>query len=217
MKHFVLGLIFLHTACTHSVEKFEAPLAKKDCSLALKNIPELQPLQKTADSAAWATKNLAAYSYVGLNYTAELAWDVSAGTLMFVGLCLPELALMTVATKNGAGYGRFSGVEAGTGFRTALCFPVTETSKKVLAPPLGRRAYESTHSLRCPDVKGLVQSYVKVIACYEETPSKENLSEALLTIDELQSNRGFNSCVEPGQQQGLIERRAQIINKLQAL
>ncbi len=194
------------TSCAHAPHAtFDSHLQALRCDQAFESVPQLQKIEKTQDSMEWMVKNTAAYSYVGLNYTAEVLWDVSVGVVGFVVLCLP---LQVAATKTGPGnnYPLFLG--GGNPPRISNCLPAPGGGAAYFSPPLGRKAYHQTKKFRCPNVTPLAESLEKVALCFEQRKSPEDTKKAMVTLENLAASEDFFSCVDEGVQRRILERHA---------
>lgn len=185
---FVYYLPFLILAnCSHSQNSFEDKLIHSQCDEAFLNLPEVQPINKTVETTAWLAKNTAAYTYVGLNYTAEILWDASVGVMGVVVLCMPVMAATAYAARAG-----------GNGYPVVGCLPQPDGYKGLFSPPLGRNAIKDTQDFRCPNVDGLAHSLEKVAVCYKQKGDKD---KARQTYNNIKKSKHFFSCLEPKYQQ----------------
>lgn len=194
--NFILYTLCL-TSCVHTPAKnFESQLKAGQCEKAFTAVPELQRIEKTQQTASWLMKNTVAYTYVGLNYTAEVLWDASVGTAGFIALCLPLpiMAVMSDANNHRA--------------RTPLnfdqrvqpiglsCLPEPDGIRNVvLSPPLGRNALSATENFRCPDVTPLALSLEKVGECHEKRNEIGDRDKAFKTYEAIANSSDFFSCV----------------------
>ena len=63
------------------------------------------------------------------------------------------------------------------------------------SPPLGRRAWESTAPLRCPDLDSLSKALRSVAECYEQRETPSSIEKALRTLESLKESRQGYSCL----------------------
>lgn len=195
-------------SCAHAPQKkFEARLEALQCEEAFQNVPELQKTEETKESATWMLKNSVAYTYVGINYTAEVLWDVSVGTVGFVVLCLPVPVLAGLANAS-----LHSGPPYidGRGPTVSGCLAPLGSTKRLMSPPLGRNARKDTEKFRCPDVTPLAISLEKVSRCYENRKAPEDLHKALLTLENISGSEDFFQCVEESVQTRILKRSTEL-------
>lgn len=158
------------------------------------SVPEFQRSDKAAKSAAWMANSTVAYTYVGLNYTAEVLWDVSVGTVAVVALCGPVILAATSSHTHG----------------NLQCIPVGMPIKKLVSPPLGRNAWEKTHDMRCPNVEPLVESLEKVARCFEKRNTELDRKLAIATLNNIENSKYFYACVSPSISDRIAAKRVEL-------
>ncbi|MES2855293.1 MAG: hypothetical protein V4692_05495 [Bdellovibrionota bacterium] len=193
----IVTSIVFSTACSHQQKEFESEITAGRCEDALDRIPENDPMIKLANRTEQATGTIVSYAFAGMNYSAEVLWDVAGGTVMFVALCAPTIAAL--ALHNGPVFGN------------ANCFPGDIGA--LGAPPLGRKSLEDTKHLRCPDLTGLSRSLRRVSTCYASRGGPVNLKKASDNLESLQRSSEFYSCL-PEAEQTLVKNE---LAKIQAL
>lgn len=181
--------------CTHHREKeeLEHTFDQMQCGAALRKDPFQNFTEVAAETSEHLGKKAMAYTYVAGNYTAEVLWDVTAGVVLFVGLCAPIVAVAVAAKGNV--HGSFS------------CLPGGKKAKALFAPPLGRQSLQKTQSWRCPNYEPLVETLHKVLLCHQQKDSLEDMDKALQTLDNLESSGDFYDCLTNVQKLSLQNRR----------
>lgn len=203
-KFFLILSLFLFKCAHNPHHEFNSLLEKKNCEDSFVHIPELQASQRVVKNADWAAKNTLAYTYIGLNYTAEVVWDVSVGAVGVIVLCAPFVALMAASSASGNPSGMIG----------APCFPPPEFSKILLSPPLGKKSFLATEALRCPNVEPLVLSLEKVAHCYEDRNGTNDAEKALKTMDSIIYSQHFFSCASLQTQKRIEEKQTLLKNKI---
>jgi hypothetical protein len=184
-------VIFHLVGCHHYQKEFDSQIHNTDCENALMVVPELQPAQYAVETALWATKNTLAYSYVGANYTAEVVWDVSVGTVGFVALCWPVFLIYPYAANRSN-----SMVFGSTNQGPVSCLPSPVSYNSVRSPPLGRNALEKTQEFRCPNVDGFAKSLEKVAQCFEKRNQPGDIQKAVRTLENIEKSKDFFKCLK---------------------
>lgn len=204
-KSIIFLLLFNIPACSHHREKaeLERSLVNMQCEDALRQDPFRDFTDASVDVTEHLGKKALAYSYIAGNYTAEVLWDVSAGVVLFVGLCAPVIAL-SAASKSPV-HGNWT------------CIPAGKTGKALFAPPLGRKSVQKTHSWRCPDYEPLLQTLQKVIVCHQKKDTPDNLDKALQTLANLESSNAFYDCLSDPQKLSLQDHRLNLQKRLAEL
>lgn len=206
MTKLVLFLLLISfVACSHHRDKaeLEDTLVNLQCENALRKDPFRDFTEASVDVTEHLGKKALAYSYIAGNYTAEVLWDVSAGVVLFVGLCAPVIALAT-ATKSPV-HGNWT------------CIPAGKTGKALFAPPLGRKSVQKTQAWRCPDYEPLLKTLEKVIVCHQKQDTAEHLDKALQTLANLESSSSFYDCLTDPQKLGLQDHRLNLQKRLAEL
>ena len=205
-KPILIILLCNFLACSHHHEKaeLEQTLVHLQCEEALRKDPFRDFTEASVDVTEHLGKKALAYSYIAGNYTAEVLWDVSAGVILFVGLCAAPAVAVSVATK-GKVYGSTS------------CLPGGNTGKALFAPPLGRKSVQKTQTWRCPNYEPLFETLQKVIVCHQKKDTPENIDKALQTLDNLESSSSFYDCLTNLQKVSLQEHRLNLQKRLAEL
>ncbi len=201
-KPIIFILLLNFTACSHHREKakLEQTLADLNCEQALRTDPFRNFTKAGVDVTEHLGKKALAYSYIVGNYSAEVLWDISAGVVLFVGLCAPIVAV-AVASKSPVP-GQLS------------CLPGGKQAKALFAPPLGRKSVKSTESWRCPNYEPLLETLQKVIVCHQKKDTPENLDKALQTMNNLESSSSFYDCLTASQKLALQDHRLNLQKRL---
>lgn len=208
LPSFLLAMIFLG-ACTHTPRTFERHLQAKNCDEALNTVPENDPSIRLLKHAESSARTAISYGYIGANYSAEILWDTVAGGLTLVALCSPGILVSATLAAQ-------SGNSQAVGSPNKYCFPLSHLNA-VLAPPLGRKAIQSTAELRCPDLSSLIHSLRSVSACFEEREDRASLLQAERSLEVVQESSGFYSCFNSTEKMALESDLARIRNKLALL
>jgi hypothetical protein len=191
MKKMLIAILIFNLGCSHQSQKqFQSHLHGFKCEEAMQSIPELKRSEKAKKSATWMAKSTAAYTYVGANYTAEVLWDVSVGTLMVVALCWP--AVLAAASGSGTSIG---------------CIPSPVPFQALSSPSLGRNAIQKTQEMRCPNVEPLALSLEKVAHCFESRNTQQDRKLAYKTLSNIENSKYFFSCVSPEVSQRISAQR----------
>jgi hypothetical protein len=207
-----LVAISLPACAYHQQQKqLDQTLTSHNCEGALKKNPFESLKETSVRSTEYLGKNALAYTYIAGNYTTEVLWDVSAGVVLFVGLCGPMIAI--AATGNATFYNPPLADSTGQLQRGSFpCLPSPKSAKSLFSPPLGRKSIAQTRSFRCPDNEPLLKTLEKVLTCHEK---QENLDKALQTLDNLESSEGFYNCLTDLQKLSLQSKRLDL-QKLKA-
>jgi hypothetical protein len=178
-------------SCSSPTKKFEQHLSGGNCEQALDELPENDLGVKLIGHTQQVGGTVASYAFTGASYTAEILWDVTGTTIMFVALCGPMMA--AIVATNGVG----------TTPTTAplKCLPGKVDS--LSAPPLGRRAYRSSKPMRCPPLESLSQSMRKVAACFENRNTEPDLQRAYQSLKAIRESGDFFDCL-PNQEQSAV-------------
>jgi len=196
---FALGFALL-SGCATQQKKFETELAKGACDQALLDIPEKTTGAKFISSTHQAGGTLLSYAFTGASYTAEILWDITGGTVMFLGLCGPIIAVEALAINNGGG---------ASGQVVCLSgFP--EKIDRLGAPPLGRKAYRSTANLRCPPLEGLSQSIRQVASCFAGQKTSQSQARARKTLESIRNSGEFYNCLNSEEQKSVDQALAEL-------
>jgi hypothetical protein len=204
-KLVLFPLLCSFVACSHHREKaeLEKTLVNLQCEDALRK----DPFRDFTDASVEVTEHLGkkalAYSYIAGNYTAEVLWDVSAGVVLFVGLCAPVMAV--AAAAQGPVHGNWT------------CIPAGKTGKALFAPPLGRKSVQKTHNWRCPNYEPLLNTLQKVILCHQKKDTPDTLDKALQTLANLESSSSFYDCLSDLQKLSLQDHRLNLQKRLAEL
>ena len=186
---FALAISFSSTGCTTSgltkqisgsQSRFEKALAQGRCTDAAENIPENDGSIKFLGRVDRATGTVISYAATGAGYTADVALTIVGGAIIYSALSLPR-ALPVLP------------VYAGDPPSPQPAGDITLPSTK-----LGSTIYDSTSSMRCPDLTALSKSVRRVAACLsKQTDKVNNLASAKKTLDSVASNRDMMSCITP--------------------
>ena len=90
-------LCVLLNSCASTKKEFDSSLQAGRCEDALKHLPENSTSAKILKQTTLGATTALSYSLTGASYTVEVAWDLIGGTIMFVGLCGPTIAIATAA------------------------------------------------------------------------------------------------------------------------
>lgn len=201
MKNVVLILLCGSVlSCVTSAKKFNEDLAGESCDQALKDLPHEQSASKVNRRVDLIAKNIAAYSAIGAGATTEVLWDVTAGTVVFVGVCVAPVltvAALTSYQHNGTYYGNAAG-----GDLLALCGPeVMESAYRAInSPPITQNIASHVEKWKCPDLKTPNEALHKVASCYEKKGDKESLQKAITTMKNVEGSPQFFDCLSPEDQ-----------------
>ena len=189
---------------TNTKHSFDELLASGACSEAGENIPAENDLKRRVlNRTEQAGGSILSYAFTGASYTAEVLWDLTAGTVMFVALCGPTLAVMVAAQD--------SSHNPATGSLPVVCLPGKIGA--LSSPPLGRDAYEATKNLRCPVVTELSQSLRKIATCYENKHNPADLQKSLTTLQSIENSGNFYECL-PMDERNFVTRERVRVEKL---
>lgn len=181
----------LLTSCVSAPYKqFQQDLEAKRCDAAMAHVPENDPAIKFAGNTKQTFGTVAAYTFVGFSYTAEVLWDVTGGTVMAVALCGIPSTLSVAATYQ---RGQSAGI--------LTCFPGKLDA--LGAPPLGRRALAATEELRCPDLTSLSRSLRSVASCYSGEKTEVGRTKAKQVLTSLQNSEDFYSCLSESERHAI--------------
>jgi hypothetical protein len=192
-------------ACTYlqQQKQLDNTLTDLRCEGALKKDPFQNLTEASVRSTEYLGKNALAYTYIAGNYTAEVLWDLSAGVVLFVGLCAPVITVAAIGNTNV--YVPPLTDSTGQFQRNSIpCLSGTKKMKSLFAPPLGRHSIADTQYFRCPNNEPLLSSLEKVLACHE---TQENFEKALQTLDNLESSKTFYNCLTDLQKLTLQSKR----------
>ena len=195
-KILLLSLAFL-VGCTSTEKKFNTEIEGARCETALENIPENASGAKLISKTQQAGGVALSYAVTGVAYTGEVLIDFVGGTVMFVALCSPAIALgaIVVTDRSSGSYsGNWSGLEG-------LCIPGKVDA--LFIPPLGRKTFEASKDLRCPDLVGMSRSLRKVASCFSHRAVGNDLEKADQTLTALQNSERFFECL-PEEEQNKI-------------
>jgi hypothetical protein len=208
-----VSFAFSLISCSHPREQFKTDLAKKNCDLASSHLPEEDPLALSAEYAKRIGGNIAAYTYTAGGYTAEVLWDITAGTIIVVAVAAPIVALGVLCSKNNCDV---SGRNYMPVVPTSSNSPQKKKSfnlfKVLEAPPLGRRAFRQTQELRCPNLKDVSKSLRQVASCYESNGDKQSLSKAIVSLENIEKSEVFFTCLPQEEREAVTTQK----NKLQS-
>lgn len=199
MNKIVSLFLILCIGCSHAPkQEFDRRIQSLQCEEALQAVPELREAEQVKTNAEWAAKSTVAYSYVGLNYTAQVLWNVSVGALAVVVICAP--VIMVVASS-------VSGKGNGGGYAQCLPIPISD---KIWVTGLGKQALHETRDLRCPNVEPLALSLEKVAGCFENRNTPEDRVRAVTTLSNIEDSRHFFSCISPETQKRIVEKHLEL-------
>jgi hypothetical protein len=190
----ILTLVLLSRCSTNSHKQFRHDIETEQCDAALGHVPENNPTNRFMGSTKHTFGSIAAYTFVGFGYTAEVLWDVAGGTVMAVALCGIPVAL-SVATASSNSASDNSGLDCLPGKIDALG-----------APPLGRRALAATADLRCPDLTGLSRSLRSVASCYSRQSSDASRAKAKQVLTSLQNSDQFYECLPEAERHAITNQ-----------
>ncbi len=201
VRSFVTAVCAAQVGCAHTQQRFAKDLDESRCEDALAHLPERETSTRIIDQARVVGGTAVSYSATGAAYVADVVVTVAGATLIFAALCGPILFL--ASTSGGGGNGSSGG---------PLCIPADLSGLK--HPRLGEQTYESTQSLRCPDLTSASRSIRRVAHCFAERSDAENLQRAKATLDGLVGSAKFNECVTAEEKISLREHLQQISSRL---
>lgn len=200
----IITLLFSQlAACTHADKKFDSHISHQECDEALKNLPNEDPLNKTGDQVKYVAGNVASYSATGVGYTTQVLWNITTGTILFVGICAPVI----LSAASGASV-------IPHGYPGAPCLPISMKDSGLFAPPLGKKVWKGTSELRCPNLKGVSDSLQKVASCYESKGDMESIKKAVNSLENIEMSKHFFSCLSPEEQTQIGTHREALKKKL---
>jgi hypothetical protein len=210
-----VSFAFSLLSCSHPREQFQKDLATRNCDLASSHLPEKDPLSISAEYAKRIGGNIAAYTYTAGGYTAEVLWDVTAGTIIVVAVTAPVVALGVLCSKNHCN--SMSG-NALPLLPASSNSPKNKKSRnlfeKLEAPPLGRRAFRQTQDLRCPNLKDVSQSLRQVASCYESNGDQQSLHKAIISLENVERSDVFFTCLPPEEQEAVTTQKKKLQSQL---
>ena len=199
----MLALSLALPGCAHQrTKRFETALSEGRCEAALENVPENDENVKYMGKAQRAGGTALSYAVTGAGYTADVVLMVAGGAVLFTALCGPGLIVAMAATGTGV-------------FPSQLCIPADLDNVKT--PTLGRDAYRSTASWRCPDLTALAHSVRRVSNCYEAKDDKPSLERAKQTLESVVRNEEFMGCITQDEASGLRQDLFRIDQKVRRL
>lgn len=136
------------------------------------------------------------YLWTGVNYTAEVTWDVATGTVLFVALCAP----LFFAHQNRSHPMEGSGVRCLSG----------KVAKHIQSPPLGRKAYQRTKNWRCPPLLKRIQNLEPSYSCYLSSKNPKVREQGRKSFTALAKSPSLRTCVSTVHRDRLTE----VIRKL---
>lgn len=202
MRIFVAATFSIQVGCAHKQQRFAKDLDESRCEDALAHLPERETSVQIIDQAKVVGGSAVSYSATGVAYVADVVVTVAGATLIFVALCGP-IILLTSAASGGGGNGSSGG---------PICIPADLSGLK--RPRLGEQTYESTQSLRCPDLSSTSRSIRKVASCFANRSDSESLQKAKVTLEGLVGSKKFNECVSAEEKFSLHEHLQQITARL---
>ena len=204
-KLFLCSVLTVQTLGCSSFKKHEeakqVALVEGRCDDALKEVSKKDPGVQIADTSKQVAGTILSYSLTGVSYTTEVLWDFAGGTIMFIGLCSPQIAAAAAGVGSTGGYS-----DQGT---RPFCFPGKLNA--LSSPPLGRKTHEATKSFRCPSVVPVSESIRAVAACYIGKGDQESLVKARQSVNALQGSTEVFDCL-PKEEKDEIEKVSQAIN-----
>ena len=175
MQKISLLLLAFLVGCSSVEKKFTSELETGHCEMALEKIPENETGAKLLSKTQNAGGIALSYALTGAAYTGEVLLDVVGGTIMFVALCGPPIALGVIASTNSNG-----GSSGGYGGNIGVCLP--GNIEALLAPEFGKQTYNASKDLRCPNLVGISQSLRRVAACFSRRHKNQDLEKANQTL-----------------------------------
>ena len=199
-KTLLLSLAFL-VGCHTAEKKFNSDVESGRCETALEKIPENETGAKLISKTQTAGGMALSYAITGAAYTGEILVDAVGGTVMFVVLCGPALALGYISDYNSTAH-NYQGQIPG-------CIPGKIDA--LFVPSLGEKTYKASKDLRCPDLLGVSRSIRKVAACFSRREKDEDIERASQTLMALQQSQQFYECL-PEEEQQQIAKEIQVLN-----
>lgn len=212
MKFFVLIFLGL-CSCSHNSRPTE-PFPEQevwDCDTHPHHLIEEANPELSLDIFYWLSKNTVAYSYIGLNYTAEFAWDASVGLMHGLVLCAPFMLVSSFTAGDMVlnSYGRPPESRYHT---PAVCFPAPSFSKSLFAPPLGRMAHTQTQKLRCPNTEKTGRVALVRASCYAQRKQVGDLEKAIRVLDVVMTQSDY-ACFSRSLQELLSAKYNKILSE----
>lgn len=212
MKKFFLIFLCL-CFCTHKPLKPKELMVSEawDCDNLANHLTEESKAEQALEAMAWLSKNTVAYSYIGLNYSAEIAWDASVGLMHGLVLCGPFLVVSSLSAGNMilSSYGNPQ-----QGHNTpAVCLPAPSFSKSLFAPPLGRMARTQTQMFRCPNVERAGQLALVRASCYKQRNLAGDRDKALQVLDAAMGGESSFACFPASMQELLVINYNKILSE----
>ncbi len=194
---FVISLAFI-LGCSSVEKKFLADVENGNCEQALEKIPENETGAKLLSKTQNAGGVVLSYALTGAAYTGEILLDVVGGTIMFVALCGPPLALGVIASANSSG-------SSGSGYtgNNLVCFP--GKFEALMAPDFGKQTFHASKNLRCPNLSGMSRSIRRVAACFSKRDRDKDLERASQTLLSLQQARHFYECLPEDEKKNIAD------------
>lgn len=191
-------LCVLLNSCASTKKEFDSSLQAGRCEDALKHLPENSTSAKILKQTTLGATTALSYSLTGASYTVEVAWDLIGGTIMFVGLCGPTIAIATAA-----GISHGPNAESGGTALPLPCFPGKLDA--LSSPAIGRKTFEATHDLRCPDLSAITTSVRKVASCQRSRLNEAAYKDAIQTLYSLRKSGQFYACVSAADRRAIDE------------
>ncbi len=191
-----LSLAFL-VSCTSVEKKFNSEIEGGRCETALENIPENASGAKLISKTQQAGGVALSYAVTGVAYTGEVLIDFVGGTVMFVALCSPAIALGAIVVTDRSS-GSYNNNWGGLG---GLCIPGKVDA--LFVPSLGKKTFQASKDMRCPDLVGISYSLRKVAACFSQRAIGSDIDKADQTLTALQNSDRFFECL-PEEEQNKI-------------
>ncbi len=159
-------------------------------------------LLKIASSTKEYAGTTSSYVLTGTVYTGEFILKIAAGVVVGLALCSP--ALLIDASSSG-------GTSAtNTCFNVVAGAPLNYLFEK---KSLGKVAYEKTNSWRCPLVKPLTHSIIKIANCYSELKTAEGNLQAKNQLTVLSNDIDFIRCADTSDKEKVRNSLAQLQNE----
>jgi hypothetical protein len=176
-----LPIFFSQISCTHVQRRFDHDLSQARCEDALEHLPEHDRTLHVLDQAQTVAGTAVSYSASGIAYAGDVLLTITGGTLIFVALCGPMIALATASSGQ-------SGSSPGL-----TCIPADLSAVKL--PHFGKDTFDSTRSWRCPDLSSASTAIRGVADCFAARADHESLQKAKTTLESIAQSSQFSACV----------------------
>lgn len=164
-------------------ENFERALAENKCELAANNITANQKTSFVYDIAA-IPGTIASWTLVSLSTGTELAVYLAGGLIGGIVICSPVIAIEAAAKSDGDVSRECVKIAASTIMEIAD--PKFEYSIKVM---------DKTEHWRCPDITEFSKAIRRIVTCYENRNTPEDLKKAKEQLSIIEDNMFQKICV----------------------